>query len=184
MILMSVMRHSWSLLSKALLTNFGFIMVPFADPEEGMDPKEVLVAMREYVRHFLGCRECANHFTTMASNVENEIANEEQQVLWLWRGHNNVNQRLKGDDSEDPRHPKIQFPSKEACPDCKKLRHSPYGTTEVFDNSKVLEYLQNFYSADNILGVSYSETSTASSWSQPTGSLLCLFMALFYICFL
>ena len=33
-------------------------------------------------------------------------------VLWLWKVHNFVNKRLSGSPSDDPKHPKQQFPPK------------------------------------------------------------------------
>ncbi|KAE8294179.1 Sulfhydryl oxidase 1 [Larimichthys crocea] len=59
----------------------------------GTDPKEVLSAMRNYVRSFFGCRP-----------------------------HNRVNNRIAGALSEDPNFPKIQWPSPEMCSACHTVR--------------------------------------------------------------
>ena len=115
-----------------------------------MDPKEILVAMREFIWHFFGCRDCANHFIVLAANVENEITNGKEQVLWLWQGHNKVNKRLKGDMTEDPLHPKIQFPSNEVCPEC-RAGNAQAGSKPVFDKGNVFEFLEDFYSEGNII---------------------------------
>ena len=42
------------------------------------------------------------------------VNSKKDAVLWLWESHNEVNDRLKADETEDPEFPKIQFPSKEA----------------------------------------------------------------------
>ena len=55
---------------------------------EPFDPMEVLDAIREYVRHYLGCRECAGHFQQMAQYMELEVTRPEDVILWMWNGHN------------------------------------------------------------------------------------------------
>jgi thiol oxidase len=46
--------------------------------------------MRDYVRHFLGCRDCAQHFLAMADGLEYDVISEYDGVLWLWAAHNKV----------------------------------------------------------------------------------------------
>ncbi|MPC35349.1 Sulfhydryl oxidase 2 [Portunus trituberculatus] len=72
-----------------------------------------------------------------AEDAESSIKVADDTILWLWRGHNKVNKRLKGDASEDPRHPKQQFPSPAACPSC---WHG-----ENFSEREVLTYLKTIY---------------------------------------
>lgn len=60
------------------------------------DPKEVLNTMRSYVRHFFGCRPCAEHFEEMAKESLSELSTLSMAVLWLWSRHNRVNNRLAG----------------------------------------------------------------------------------------
>lgn len=83
------------------------------------NPKETLQAIHGYVKHFFSCKYCSKHFQAMyAEDAETFVNVADDGILWLWRGHNKVNKRLKGDASEDPQHPKVQFPSKSACPTC------------------------------------------------------------------
>jgi len=105
---------------------------------------EVLSRIREYIKHFFGCEECRNHFTEMSQNLRNEVHSQNEAILWLWRSHNKVNRRLAGDHSEDPKHPKIQFPSKELCEECR------YPGTNDWNEGVVLEFLKNHYGVDNI----------------------------------
>ncbi|XP_067056320.1 sulfhydryl oxidase 1-like [Acropora muricata] len=105
---------------------------------------EVLSRIREYIKHFFGCEECRNHFTEMSENLRNEVHSQNEAILWLWRSHNKVNRRLAGDHSEDPKHPKIQFPSKELCEECR------YPGTNDWNEGVVLEFLKNHYGVDNI----------------------------------
>ncbi|TKS74598.1 Sulfhydryl oxidase 1 [Collichthys lucidus] len=60
----------------------------------GTDPKEVLSAMRNYVRSFFGCRPCAEHFENMARESMVEVDSTSSAVLWLWSRHNRVNNRI------------------------------------------------------------------------------------------
>ena len=103
----------------------------------------MLVYIREYIRYFFSCEKCSKHFSTMAANVEEEVVTYRDAVLWLWHGHNVVNKRLRGDESEDPKHPKIQYPQKELCRECR--------TEEGGWNEEVLyRFLQSHYGLDNI----------------------------------
>lgn len=52
--------------------------------------------MRNYVRSFFGCRECAKHFETMATEIATEVFTLQSAVTWLWSRHNLVNNRLAG----------------------------------------------------------------------------------------
>ncbi|KAJ8300554.1 hypothetical protein KUTeg_022073, partial [Tegillarca granosa] len=79
---------------------------------------EVLSSINGYMQNFFGCKECSKNFNKMASSLGDEVTNHRDAVLWLWRAHNKANKRLHGDKSEDPKHPKIQFPPKSMCPSC------------------------------------------------------------------
>ena len=109
---------------------------------------EVLTRIREFIRFFFSCEECKKHFTEMSANLTNEVSSQNEAILWLWRSHNIVNKRLAGDRSEDPKHPKIQFPSKDLCEECR------YGDDDdgkvQWNEGVVLEFLKNHYGVDNI----------------------------------
>lgn len=105
----------------------------------------VLRAMKDYIQYFFGCSHCSNHFVDMAEDDGDpidKIDTVQRSVLWLWKAHNKVNRRLVGDKAEDPRAPKIQFPSARACAACWK--------DGQFDEPAVYEYLTSFYSAAKI----------------------------------
>lgn len=68
----------------------------------------VLLAMRAYVTNFFGCKNCAQHFKQMSANISDNLRYPNSSVMWLWQAHNQVNERLKGDASEDPLHPKVR----------------------------------------------------------------------------
>lgn len=85
----------------------------------------------------------------MSANLSDEVQSHNDAILWLWRSHNKVNHRLAGDNSEDPKHPKIQFPSKDLCEEC-RLPGSVEGGVVRWNEGVVLEFLKNHYGVDNI----------------------------------
>lgn len=111
--------------------------------------QEVLLDMRDYIQNFFGCRYCANHFVNGSSNVRSEVTSHLSAVFWLWRFHNVVNQRLSEDVSEDPQHPKVQFPTKEQCLQCFSI--SKDSDTLTWQENDVLKYLQSMYGKNRII---------------------------------
>ncbi|XP_071529825.1 sulfhydryl oxidase 2-like isoform X2 [Panulirus ornatus] len=102
------------------------------------NPKKTLRAIHGYVKHFFGCKHCSEHFQAMyAVDAESSVNVADDGILWLWRGHNKVNERLKGDASEDPKHLKQQFPSKSTCPSC--------WNGNTMKEKEVLVYLKQIY---------------------------------------
>ena len=115
---------------------------------------EVLLAIRGFIKHFFGCQECRQHFLKMSSNLTQlaeELGSSDDGLMWLWRAHNKVNNRLKEDVTEDPRHPKVQFPSRVACPACYRKTRKRSDAEEGWDAEEVRSYLEHFYSSDNVI---------------------------------
>jgi len=112
-------------------------------------PAPVISAIRGYVEHFLGCRECARNFGHGASRMlgghrsARYLTQRDGAVIWLWRSHNNANRHLRGDITEDPARPKVQFPVPAACPVCH------HGSS--WNETAVLQYLVEYYGAANII---------------------------------
>ncbi|XP_019870515.2 sulfhydryl oxidase 1-like isoform X1 [Aethina tumida] len=107
-------------------------------------PSEVLEAMHGYIKEFFGCTDCSQHFQEMAKRRKyQEVASVKDAVLWLWSAHNEVNNRLHGDATEDPKFPKIQFPSQQNCPQC-RLNDDSFVVPEVFN------YLKTMYGVNNV----------------------------------
>lgn len=118
--------------------------------------QQVLEIIAGYVKHFFGCTDCSEHFMSMATTIKTNVSSLDDAVLWLWSAHNQVNQRLAGDVTEDPMHPKILFPLKVHCETCYQSGTDEWNTTEV------LKYLKNMYSA-----ISLQQTPNENSDSQP-----------------
>lgn len=105
------------------------------------DPKEVLHAMQGYIKHFFSCTECSNNFAKETGNLEESVSTLDDSILYLWKTHNHVNFRLHqypGNRTEDPEHPKIQFPSITNCPQC-------YTSSGDWNETSVLNYLKSIY---------------------------------------
>ena len=68
---------------------------------DASQPQEVLKAVRDYVKEFFGCRECAEHFVAMATEGLWEVKTLSGAVTWLWTRHNRVNNRLAGEVEEE-----------------------------------------------------------------------------------
>lgn len=101
---------------------FHFLTVQAASTDHSNDPTEVLDGIHAFVKHFFGCSHCSEHFQEMAKRRNLwSVTSKDDAVIWLWAAHNEVNQRLSGDETEDPAFPKVQFPKIEACAECKQV---------------------------------------------------------------
>ncbi|KAM4023514.1 sulfhydryl oxidase 1 [Anomaloglossus baeobatrachus] len=128
-------------------TVFHFLTVRAAQlGSEESNPQEVLKAMRNYVRYFFGCKECARHFEEMARESMNGVRSLDEAIRWLWLSHNKVNKRLAGDPTEDPDFPKIQWPPKELCSDCQKT----VDNNVTWDEAAVLRFMKIRFSEVNL----------------------------------
>lgn len=141
-----------------LWTLFHYLTVQAAETEISMDPLEILQAMHGYIKYFFGCSDCSNHFQQMATrNKIWNVTSKDDAVVWLWSSHNEVNKRLSGDPTEDSNHPKIQFPSVDMCPQCRKpilTNHHNHQQFTLQDGNEwnvleVLRFLKNMYSSNN-----------------------------------
>ncbi|XP_027790680.2 sulfhydryl oxidase 1 [Marmota flaviventris] len=115
--------------------------------QEPAPGQEVLQAIRNYVRFFFGCRDCADHFEQMAAGSMNRVRSPNEAVLWLWSGHNRVNARLAGAPSEDPQFPKVQWPPPELCSAC----HNELSGDPVWDLGATLNFLKAHFSPQNLV---------------------------------
>ncbi|UJR23754.1 hypothetical protein I4U23_026731 [Adineta vaga] len=90
-----------------------------------LDVLEVPLAIKSYVKHFFTCRQCSQNFMNETMNITQiNTKNKQEAILYLWKVHNHVNKRLRADVTEDPRYPKVQFPTKFLCPTSKNIDSS------------------------------------------------------------
>ncbi len=99
------------------------------------------------------------------------VSSKDDAILWLWRAHNTVSDRIHGDATDDPQFPKIKFPSYAVCPGCRPGFN--------FSESEVLKYLKKIHSDENINSFcikSIDENPTAQSfvhyWNEHDGNFV------------
>ncbi|KAM5145932.1 sulfhydryl oxidase 2 [Mantella aurantiaca] len=119
------------------------------------DPQAVLKVMRRYIREFFGCRECAQHFEAMAKESVDTVKTADEAVLWLWQKHNVVNNRLAGAPSEDPKSPKVQWPTPDLCLAC----HEEVGGVHSWNEKEVFAFLKKHYGSKDI-SLLYADQNT------------------------
>jgi len=130
----------------SLWTLFHVLSVAAADAnaeiaDENVGGREVVETMAQYITNFFGCRECASHFEDMITeDLDDSVQSYDDVILWLWKAHNKVNDRLKGASSEDPQAPKIQFPDIETCLSCRIE-----GNQAAWHYLNVKRFLKNYY---------------------------------------
>ncbi|XP_066222783.1 sulfhydryl oxidase 2 [Saccopteryx leptura] len=110
------------------------------------DPQAVLHTIRRYVGTFFGCKECGEHFEEMAKESMDSVKTADQAILWLWKKHNLVNSRLAGHLSEDPRFPKVPWPTPDLCPAC----HEEVRGLDSWNEGQVLLFLKRHYGSGNL----------------------------------
>jgi thiol-disulfide isomerase/thioredoxin len=97
-----------------------------------------------FIRNFFNCLECREHFLKMAEETKGfEVETPEEIAFWIWRRHNDVNERLasEGDPAGDPKYPKQQWPDVQSCAKC---RH----TDGSWNDDNVLKFLQVYFLAN------------------------------------
>jgi thiol oxidase len=135
----------------SLWTLFHHLTIQHLESEHNDDPMEVLHAIHGYVKYFFGCSDCSRHFQEMSKrNHIWNVTSKDQAVLWLWNAHNEVNQRLHGDITEDSNHPKLQFPAEEHCHVCRKKNGE-------WDKTEVLEFLRRHYINERVSNLGLDE---------------------------
>lgn len=125
----------------------------------GHSPTEMLDAMKGYVEYFFGCTHCAEHFLKMAESYPGNVSTHEDAMIWLWKAHNLVNHRLKEDATADPKHPKIQFPSRHSCSSC-------HNADSSWNRAQVVAFLKAMY--QNISYLTFEDLTTPSPRKAPS----------------
>uniref|UniRef100_A0AC34QA09 Sulfhydryl oxidase n=1 Tax=Panagrolaimus sp. JU765 TaxID=591449 RepID=A0AC34QA09_9BILA len=106
-----------------------------------INPLKPLKAIQGWVNSFFGCQHCKNHFmhmtTTLFPMTDRRVRHNHDMIMYLWRAHNIVNNRLHGDTTEDPQFTKYQFPPLFLCPTCHSGGH--------FSRRQVRNFLLRYY---------------------------------------
>lgn len=153
---------------------FHYLTVNAALDKSGDNPKIVLETMHGYIKNFFSCEDCKIHFLQMAERRElSKVGDWNESILWLWAAHNEVNNRLAGDSTEDPAYPKIQFPSKERCNEC-------YRPDNSWNEIQVLEYLKKVYGKENIQYLGSNKNIINLKSNRTSGASRSIFMTSMY----
>jgi len=117
-------------------------------------PVRVLMTMVDYIKHFFGCRHCAEHFLKVAEEgkaVLKEVKTDEDSIIWLWRAHNLANLRLKDDAAtNDPAYPKEVYPNDAFCSRCFQTPSNTDSNTLTIDDNvyilnEVVQFMRKIY---------------------------------------
>uniref|UniRef100_A0A0M3K852 Sulfhydryl oxidase n=1 Tax=Anisakis simplex TaxID=6269 RepID=A0A0M3K852_ANISI len=110
--------------------------------ERELQPLQILSSIKQWVDSFFGCLHCRQHFDRMTTKIfpmtERWIRQPSDMMMYLWRAHNIVNQRLHNDPTEDPQFEKYQFPAPFLCQSCQI-------GSDHFSKKEVHRFLMRFY---------------------------------------
>jgi thiol oxidase len=148
--------------------------------------QEWLAIIKEFIRFFFQCKDCAEHFLELANGADaKSIISKRDGILWLWRTHNKVNKRLAEEldkmNKGDPRFPHIQWPTKNLCNDC--------ANESSWDEDKVYSFLFDHYHGESMGqsmfleakdSISIQSSRQESSWRQVSFILGGLIAAIYY----
>lgn len=121
-------------------------------------PTMVLTTMRDYITKFLGCTVCASNFEKETESLEDSLSSRNSSVLWLWRTHNFVTQRLNNEKPDGKRAlADIIFPNHQSCSDCLETALTDIGRDgKTFEDIEwkqvnVLKHLIEIYRPDKVV---------------------------------
>lgn len=122
------------------------------------EPKLVLTTMRDYITQFLGCTVCATNFAKETENMLNSITAKNSSVMWLWRTHNQISERINNEKETEIK-PLIEiiFPAHNKCPRCIATQISEVGvdgktlTDVVWNLPAVFDYVCALYKPENVV---------------------------------
>lgn len=121
-----------------------------------------------FVRFYLPCTNCAAHFSCMVEHspglhfptksadgrsTKHRLHHPDSHLLWLWEGHNRVNERTRSTHSEDPTRPKHIFPQYGACPECyiEQPEANATLTSMRFNRHELVKFIAARYRKSGIL---------------------------------
>lgn len=117
---------------------------------QDVDATHLLRLIRDFIDLHFPCDECRDHFLKISEGEAAKMTNRRDVVMWLWKTHNTVNDRLSREDeagsfSFDPAFPKVIFPTPTLCPQCRNADGS-------FNEDEVYKFLLEFYGTEEELG--------------------------------
>ncbi|XP_065881943.1 sulfhydryl oxidase 2 isoform X1 [Euphorbia lathyris] len=154
------------------------------------------LAICDFVHNFFICEECRQHFYHMCSSVGIPFTSSRDLVLWLWKAHNKVNERLMKEEASlgtgDPKFPKIFWPPKQLCPSCYLSQSQKDGgmsqiewnkdeaykfLTIYYGKSLVSLYKEDVMGNEATDGASDDLVASANAFVVPVGAALAIALA-------
>ncbi|XP_042413279.1 sulfhydryl oxidase 1-like [Zingiber officinale] len=134
---------------------FHSLSVRVADGESQL----VFTAIRDFIQNFFVCDDCRRHFSEMASRVSAPFNTTRDLSIWLWKAHNEVNERLV----IDPRFPKIIWPPNQLCPSCYTSSSVKNSSNKqiIWNEDEVYKFLVHYYG--RMLVSSYKDTTLSQN---------------------
>lgn len=141
--------------------------------------RHYLEAVKGYIKHYFQCSDCASHFLQYATSPEAMmVTTKRDAVMWMWRTHNIVNQRLAEEGAsavQESNQSKVQWPVLTDCTGCR----DPDGN---WDENDVYPFLVKYYHGTEgegrlfveSLGAPAKESQRRSSWGDAT--FLCVML--------
>eukprot|EP00927_Polykrikos_kofoidii_P016834 TRINITY_DN17635_c0_g1_i1.p1 TRINITY_DN17635_c0_g1~~TRINITY_DN17635_c0_g1_i1.p1 ORF type:complete len:742 (-),score=116.41 TRINITY_DN17635_c0_g1_i1:129-2354(-) len=115
--------------------------ISLATDKEDAGAKRDLNVLRDGVKHFYQCKFCLKHFLKIPLDEEDQ-STRQFSGLWWWRAHNIANKRIGATEVKthngDPNFPKVQWPSVEMCPQCRR-------SATRWNLDVVYRYLRGFF---------------------------------------
>lgn len=133
--------------------------------------QEWLNTIKGFVQYFFQCKDCAEHFLKYINGFDvSSILSKRDAVLWFWKTHNKVNERLSEEQdlsgNGDPAFPHVQWPPKDLCDECY--------SQSLWNDEKVYAFLLEHYKGETIPGSdrpinkdpALRASGKESSWTQ------------------
>ena len=146
-----------------------------------------MAAVEGWITRFFPCDECRSHFLEMIDDDGESVQGASDALLWSWRAHNRVNERLavarrngEEDGSSDPEHPKRQWPTTKDCASCHVASGLLSGGSggdddedddddPSWDEEETLAFLSRYYRGDGAAAKPRSDADAASTGPRGEG---------------
>lgn len=178
--------------SSGVITTIDNEVYPNAINNAAISAKFVGDAIRDFVLHFFGCRECSTHFVQMYDTCQHDVCNRllpssdwREAALWLWQAHNTVNvrlarERLDPQDEATTREETLKWarwPSRRECPKC-WMPDNGWDSAIVYNYLKKTYWYEHSGSGLNNEAVGRKEEKKAQIIAPPKNSVAILLISL------
>ena len=126
-----------------------------------------------FVEYFFTCEECRRNFMNQNSDVQSKIGTKHGRdvILWLWKEHNSVSERINKERSSSSENLRRTFPEWSICPSCHGsikqdavLTRLEAPRERIWDEDSVVRFLIATYCFDDT--VLHCNAVTASGYGD------------------